>query len=226
MMRCLTLQWIAIGTLAWVGCTSAENPVSGDFLSGKYTAILLATKSPAQAARAPKPQMVSVRTEKNGVVLKTIYGFNEGGPIFKVAPSGSLKVMEGVAQHPAYQSKEAKSLTLGYDGHPQTAFQAVGDAQQYVQSICLAGTYDGTKKERVQFTRTGEYILNGSKHLYTVGLYYPPTFHRDYFLVDSLEYGFERKADTLKIFEVTGGSLFEEGTMDEAPLMVLIRVPG
>jgi hypothetical protein len=97
------------------------------------------------------------------------------------------------------------------------------DLGRFISGICLEGNYIGSRQERVEFTDRGEFIVNGSKKKFTIGLFYPPSFKRDYFDSDSKEYGFSRVNDTLRIYEVTNGSLFEDGEMSLEPTMILVR---
>ncbi len=206
-----------------ITCCAAKNPLQGEYLSESYQKILIATKSPARAAKTPNPQSLAIKSTSSKSSLSTIYDFNESGPVFTLDPTGSLMVTVGYAKKSKFKGMDEKSFTLGYDEHGEQKFINIGEVQKFVRDICLTGKYVGTQGENVEFNSQGEFVLGGVKHPYKVGLYYPPTFNWDYFQLDSSEYGFKRMGDTLRIYSVNGGSLFEDGTMADQPTMILFR---
>jgi hypothetical protein len=216
----------AIASALWVvGCWAAKVPAPGEYLSESYVEVLEATRSPSQAAKTPNPQSLKVIGDSSQVRVATTYDFNEGGPLFALGPKDSATVIEGFATKPQFVIHDVKSFSLAYKGHPKMKFRNTESTSQFVNQICLVGKFIGTKQEKIEFTPQGEWIENGAKRRYSIGLYYPPNFKRDYFQMDSSEYGFKRNGDTLRIFPVKGGSLFEGGEMADSASMVLILAP-
>ncbi|MEO6098264.1 MAG: hypothetical protein ABIW76_22380 [Fibrobacteria bacterium] len=217
-MKYLT-TWLFVFSM----CSVAADLKNGDFASEEYLQTLTSTRSPAKAAKSRMPQLIIIRVDTGGTTLKTIYEFNEGGPVFKIGKSGFLNLVEGVGSHPEFHGIDSTHFAFSFDGHSKTNFRSVVDVQSFAEKTCLEGRYVGTKNERVEFSDQKEFIFNASKRKFTIGLFYPPSFELDYFISDSTEYGFSRKGDTLKIYEVTDGSLFVDGKMSRVPTMILIR---
>jgi hypothetical protein len=215
---------LAIGHISVIQC-SAQAPVkSGGYVSNEYDQLLKASKSPLKASKAVRPQSCDVTKDKNGVLIRTFYDLGEAGPVFKVANDGKISLVEGAAKEPAFQKIDSSSFALAYEGHPKAIFNFVADVGRYVGRTCLVGKYATKDGIHAVLTEKGEFNFGNAKKKYSVGLNYPPSFQRDYFIADSLEYGFTRSGDTLRLFDVTGGSLFEEGKMNALPSQILIQI--
>lgn len=213
---------VAFSAVWVVGCWAAKIPVPGEYVSESYRTVLESTRSPASAAKTRNPQSLTVLGSSSEVKIATAYDFNEGGPVFALSPTDSARVIEGVAKKPHIVVHEDNTFALAYESHAELKFRNIGKIQKYVNQVCLAGKFIGTKQEKIEFTAQGECIANGKKRAYTIGLYYPPNFKRDYFQMDSSEYGFKRDGDTLWIYPVKGGTLFEDGVMADSAAMVLV----
>ena len=219
----IILTFLVIGSMSVVEC-SAQDPIrNGYYLSKEYSRILEETKSPLKAAKASRPQSAEAKREAGGILLRTFYDFNEGGPVFKFGGKEEISVVEGAAKDPNIRIQDASNFSLAFSGHPMADYRFVQDAGKYAEQICLIGRYRAKDGSNAEFTEGGEFILGKTRKHYSIGLYYPPSFAKDYFTADSVEYGFSRSGDTLKVFEVAGGSLFEDGKIKAGPSLVLVQ---
>jgi hypothetical protein len=223
MKRFSTTIFLAITQFILLNCTQAADPKNGMFVSEEYLQSLSNSRSPVKAAKSLRPQSIKVEKDKKGVTFKTFEDFNEGGPVFRFENGKQPQSTEGGGLNPEFERIDSIHFIFGYKGHPKADFHYIVDLERFVSKICLEGKYSGINKEGVEFTDRGEFIVNGSNRKFTTGLYYPPSFNRDYFDSDSTEYGFSRIGDTLKIWDVTNGSLFEDGKMSKSPAMILVR---
>lgn len=205
-------------------CSNPNDLKTGEYASEEYLA-LLSSCSPLKAAKSASPQSIKITSGKDGYGLHTYYDFNEGGPVYKLENGAPPKLVEGVGPNPEFERLDSVRMTFGYANHPKKTFRYVGNVNKFVSEKCLVGQYSGLRGENANFSAEGSFILNGVKKKYSVGPYFPPSFERDYFIADFVEYGFSRNRDTLNVFEVKNGSLFEDGAMSLSPAMVLVRRP-
>ncbi len=223
MKQIITTTFLAISPFILFNCSQAADLKSGEFVSEEYLHTISDSQSPVKASETLRPQSIKIETDKKGVTLKTIEDFNEGGPVFRLEKNKPPQSIEGGGSDPELKGIDSTHFAFGYKGHPSVGYTYIVNLERFVSKICLEGDYSGINKEQVEFTDRGEFIVNGIKRKFSIGLYYPPAFKRDYFISETTEYGFSRMSDTLKIWEVKNGSLFEDGEMSREPAMILVR---
>lgn len=194
-------SFITITFIIFINCSHAGDLKSGEFVSEGYLQAVTNSRSPVKAAQTLRPQSIKVEKDKEGVTPKTIEDFNEGGPVFRLEKGKPLKTVTEGGSDPKFKGIDSTHFTFGYKGHPISKFRHIVDLNRFVSRIGLERNYIGTNQEQVEFTNQGEFVVNGSKKKFSIGLYYPPSFKRDYFDSDSMEFGFSRINDTLRLFE-------------------------
>jgi hypothetical protein len=214
---------LGISMLTQANCSDANGLKSGDYASNEYISVITSTCSPAKAAKSDLPQSVKVSPKNSGYTLQVIYAFSEAGPVYFIENGHSPKLIEGVGPNPSFTRRDSTEIEFGFANHASRRFRFVNDVGGFVIKRCLEGNYIGTKNERAYFSEKGDFKIGKAVNKIAIGLNYPPAFVMDYFIQGSVEYGFSRTGDTLKIYEVQGGSLFEDGTMSPTPKMTLLR---
>jgi hypothetical protein len=183
----------------------------GEYLREDYILKLKATKSPLKSRIWGTPQLVTIAQQTNGYLIQTILNFDEGGPEFCFAPNGEIISKGSAARRPTFEIIDSQSVKFGYDEFTPQIYYAVNVAEKYAEQVCLAGTYFDDNNKQYILNSNGTAVLPQGRITYAIGLLLPPQFSYDYFMSKPNEYSFYWQNDTLFLFDVSGGSLFEDG---------------
>jgi hypothetical protein len=186
----------------------------GDYVDSVYLVKLESTKSPLKSITTGQPQLLKISKKNDKTIINPIFDFNEGGVIFTIEADGKV-ITTGESQKTEFKILDSMHVKFGYGKYPERLYCFTGKFEKYAANICLAGEYLSDKGENYSFTTNGEFISSGNKSQYKIGLYYPPSFTYDYFTADSVEYAFKWSNKKMILCKVAGGSLFEDGIVDE-----------
>lgn len=179
---------------------------SGDYLSSKYIEVLERTYSPVAAEGYRTINLVVIEKKENGIDVLPIMYFHEGGPSFRLDPSGKLELEDNAGLDvSSYQMNivSSKEITFTLNQFPSDKYIYVSNVQQLLSKKCVAGEYVDAKGSPYLFESNGTATTPDGIFRFTVGVDHIP-YSFDY-LEDSAThqiYRFVRKKCTLEIYRV------------------------
>jgi hypothetical protein len=199
--------------------------IPGEYLRSDYLKSLEQTRSPIKSVVRGTPQLVKIDTSQKGILFRTIISFHEGGPEFLMEKGGIVKTLVDAGykiKNVKIKIVDSQNVKICFDTTERLEdYLFVGNVEKYVAAKCLVGNYVDKNGQKYIFQKDGWAQMTGKRIKYSIGLDYPPSFTNNYFTSDSNEYVFDWSGEILKIFNVKGGSLFEDGIVEESPFLNL-----
>ncbi|MCC6488190.1 MAG: hypothetical protein IT364_11890 [Candidatus Hydrogenedentes bacterium] len=194
----------------------------GEYLRSDYMGSIQSTHSPHASCRMNEVQLVIVSVESEENRLQEILNFHEGGAIFGLLPSGTVRIVESAGEDEADVSVTVLSdnrFSIAYKGRKPELFTNVGSVDAWVAANTIVGEYrdkeggvytfgtDGVARfpdKTFKFTVGVDHVLQPFDHLYGGGFWW----------------AYRIKGDSLKIFDTKGELNMK---MESKPLFVLSR---
>jgi hypothetical protein len=201
-------------------CTSQAQPAvaTGEYLRTDYISLLKSTRSPRKSTISGSAQLLLVNRDTNGISIQAIFNFHEGGLTFLLKPDGKIVLTEEQVTNPFVGIIDSAHIKLGYNTSPAQIYCFVGNAEHFAEGICLVGQYLDKDKKKYIFMNDGTVLLRQNKLNYQIGLDVFPALDYDYFTTqsptDTTQYAFSRQNDTIMLFDVVGGDLWQDGKID------------
>ena len=202
------------------------SPLPGDYLRIDYLSALERTHSPLKAFQFGTNQLIKIAVDSLGLVVSAIENFHDGVPLFLLCKDGIISPapdMKKIATSVKFKVIDSKHINLGFETFKPENYTYVGDAEQYVANKCLVGTYKNKEGVIYRFNKGGSAIFDSKKFSYGIGLDFTCSSTMNYYTSQSVDFAYELLSDTLKIYTVNGESLFEAGTIQQKPWLVLLK---
>lgn len=202
-------------------------PVPGEYLRNDYITELNKSKSALQALKQHSCQFIAINADSTGFIVSAIENFHDGVPIFHMNKNGTIDptITNGTkAENVKLIILDSQHVNLGFNKFVPENYTYVGSVERFVASKVLAGKFADKNGAVYIFNDNGTASLGAETIKYSIGLDYPPSFIMDYYTSNNIDFGFKHFGDTLKIYKVSGESLFEGGTLQNNPWLILIKL--